>query len=158
MVVGVETAGLVLAAVPLIIEGLKTYQKGIRSAKRSITYDVSLRKLVRRIEGQKIFFEDNLQRLLSCALAYSGHHIELEDDYWTRFSSPGVVNQAVQNYLGMKRQQYFHTLLAEFESYFLKMGNVLDRVQISGKVPYKISSEHSHFVIFVTYFRCFVSY
>lgn len=136
MVTGVETAGLILGSIPLIIEGLKTYQKGIKSVKRSVKYDISLRKLIRRVEGQKLFFEDNLQKLLSDALSDSEDPIELGDDFWTGFST-GVINQAVKKYLGERKQQYFHDLLHEFERYFVKLGNALNQVQRAGKVSSK---------------------
>ena len=138
MVTGVETAGLVLGAIPLIIEGLKIYQEGIKSVKRSIKYDASLRKFIRQVEGHKLFFEDNLQKLLSGANSKSEHQIELGDDFWTEFSA-GVVNQAVKEYLGERKQQYFHDLLDEFEHYFVKLGNALNQVQRVGKVSFKSS-------------------
>jgi hypothetical protein len=138
MVTGIDTAGLILGSIPLIIEGLKIYQKGIKSVKRSVKYDVSLRKLIRRVEGQKLSFEDNLQKLLSGANSKSEDHIELGDDFWTEFSA-GVVNQAVKEYLGERKQQYFHNLLDEFERYFVKLGNALNHVQRVGKVSLKTS-------------------
>jgi hypothetical protein len=140
MVTGVETAGLILGSIPLIIEGLKTYQRGIKSVKRSVKYDPSLRKLIRRIEGQKIFFEDNLQKLLSGASSELDDHFELGDDFFTGFSA-GEVNEAVKNHLGERKQQYFHDLLDDFEIYFVKVGNVLDHVQKGGKVSSRTSYE-----------------
>ncbi|KAF2804505.1 uncharacterized protein BDZ99DRAFT_525713 [Mytilinidion resinicola] len=110
MVTGIETAGLILGSIPLIIEGLKTYQKGIKSVKRSAKYD----------------------KLLSGAYSESEDYIELGDDFWTGFST-GMTNQAVKDYLGERKQQYFHDLLDEFERYFAKLGNALNHVERAGK-------------------------
>ncbi|KAJ4300025.1 hypothetical protein N0V90_005274 [Kalmusia sp. IMI 367209] len=132
MVTGVETAGLILGSIPLLIEGLKTYKKGIGAVKRSVNYDPSLRKLIRQVEGQKLFFGDNLQKLLIGACPGSEDPIELGNDFWTEIST-GAVNQAVKDYLGEEKQQYFHDLLDEFELYYVKLGNALNHVQRAGK-------------------------
>lgn len=136
MVTGVETAGLILGSIPLLIEGLKVYQKGVKSVKRSVKYDISLRKLIRRIDGQKLFFEDNLQKLLQGANSVSTHPIDIDDDLWTGLLSVAA-NQVVKDYLGDRKQQYFYDLLDEFECYFFRLANILDGVQRTAKVSLK---------------------
>ena len=54
-------------------------------------------------------------------------------------SQQGVVNQAVKEYLGERKQQYFHDLLDEFERYFVKLVNALNQVQRADKVSFKTS-------------------
>ena len=114
--------------------------------KRSVNYDVSVKKLIRRIEGQEIFFEDNLQKLLSGAFLESEHHIELGDDFRTGFSR-GVINQAVKDYLTERKQQHFHKLLDEFECYFVKLGNTLNNVQRDSKVCCNLSLQTNRSVV-----------
>jgi hypothetical protein len=67
MATGIEIVGIVLGALPLVIEGLGIYQRGVKKLKRSVTYDFSLKKLIRRVTEQKIFLEDNIEKLLGAA-------------------------------------------------------------------------------------------
>jgi hypothetical protein len=136
MVTGVETAGLVLGSLPLVIEGLKTYQRGVQSLKRSVTYDVSLKKLIRRVNEQKIYLEDNLEKLFLAACSKLDVALKPGEDYWSELFA-GPTGQAVKEYLGDKKQKLFEELLEEFESCLVKLANNLNRVQRSDKVSRK---------------------
>ncbi|CAI6340020.1 unnamed protein product [Periconia digitata] len=129
---GVEIAGVVLGAIPLVIEGLKAYQKSIKSIKRSVKYDSSLKKLIRGVTEQKIWLEDNLDKLLLAACNASGINISVGSDHWSEILT-GNSGQAVQKYLGNTKQAQFKELMEDFESTLLDIANALHAVQRSRK-------------------------
>ena len=64
MVTGIETAGLVLAAFPLLISALEHYVSGIETIHRWRRFKRELAKYVRRLETQRIWVVDTLEELL----------------------------------------------------------------------------------------------
>ena len=128
MITGVEIAGLVLESLPLVIEGLKAYQKGLGSLKRSVAYDFSLKKLIRRVNEQKICLEDNIQILLRAACSKSSITPRQGNEYWTELFE-GPTGKAVEDYLGAKKYELFEDLLEEFEDWLVKLANDLNHVQ-----------------------------
>ncbi|KAF8253585.1 hypothetical protein K440DRAFT_656808 [Wilcoxina mikolae CBS 423.85] len=64
MVTGVETAGLVLAAFPLLAQGLGQYLEGARKIRDMRKYEIQLKQWVRKIEMEQYKFEDTGERLL----------------------------------------------------------------------------------------------
>jgi len=133
MVTGVETAGLILGSLPVVIEGLKLYQNGIKALKRSIKYDKSLKRLIRGVTEQKIGLEDNLEKLLLAAGSASGIRITFGSDYWSELST-GPSGRAVRDYLGESKQKLFEDLMEDFEASLLEIANALHKVQRSRKV------------------------
>jgi hypothetical protein len=133
MVTGVETAGLVLASLPLVIEGLKLYQSGIKTLKRTWEYDQSLKRLIRGVREQKIGLEDNMEKLLLAAGSKSGVKITFGNDYWSQLST-GPSGRAVREYLGDSKQNLFEELMEDFEATLLELANALHKVQRSRKV------------------------
>jgi hypothetical protein len=65
MVTDVETAGLILATFPLIIEGLKFYLEGLETIKRWWRYIKTLKHLIRKIAMEETKFENSCTELLS---------------------------------------------------------------------------------------------
>ena len=61
---GVEAAGFVLAALPLVIEGLKSYGKGVRTIGRWLRYAAYIESLTNRLDDEKTKFENNCELLL----------------------------------------------------------------------------------------------
>ncbi|KAJ4302674.1 hypothetical protein N0V90_001563 [Kalmusia sp. IMI 367209] len=132
MVTGVETAGLILGSLPLVIEGLKLYQSGIKTLKRSIIYDRSLKRLIRGVTEQKISLEDNLEKLLLAAGSAAGIRVTFGNDYWSELFA-GSTGQAVKDYLGESKQKLFEELMEDFEASLLEIANALYKVQRSRK-------------------------
>lgn len=64
MVTGIETAGLALAAFPLIIEGLKFYASGYKTIGELRNYQKVLNKLVRELKLENTKFENTINSLL----------------------------------------------------------------------------------------------
>lgn len=133
MITGVETAGLILGSLPLVIEGLKAYQSGVKTLERSIKYHGSLKRLIRRVNEQKICLEDNLEKLFLAAGSASGVKIIIGSDYWSELST-GPSGKAVRDYLGDSKQKLFEEIMEEFEASLLEIANALHKVQRSRKV------------------------
>jgi hypothetical protein len=75
MVTGVETAGIVLAVLPLLIEALKAYKEGLEKtrliasltskSRRRLT--IKIERLILRLGAQRVHFESNLTKLFRLA-------------------------------------------------------------------------------------------
>jgi hypothetical protein len=63
MVTGVETAGLILAAFPLLVSGLTAYSKGVSTIRDWHGYRRILRQYARDIEGERVAFLNTLEEL-----------------------------------------------------------------------------------------------
>jgi hypothetical protein len=64
MVTGVETAGIVLAILPLAIEGLKAYLEGVRTIEKWWRFDRELANLVRTLDAEYIRYLNTCEELL----------------------------------------------------------------------------------------------
>jgi hypothetical protein len=133
MVTGIETAGLVLAVLPLVVQALGEYQVGVRKLSRSVKYDNELKKLIRSAKMQRIFFTDNLQKLLNAATPESGEIRNLSDDYSLELWS-GPTGKQVQKYLGKEKCELFQEIVDDFESCLRDLVRELDHVRRSPKV------------------------
>ena len=65
MITGVETAGLILAVFPIVVEGLKTWKEGADSLKTWRKTRQTLRQYVMKAENQRVIFENIIEQLLS---------------------------------------------------------------------------------------------
>ena len=65
MITGVETAGLILAVFPIVVEGLKTWREGADSLKAWRKTRQTLRQYVMKAENQRVIFENTIEELLS---------------------------------------------------------------------------------------------
>ena len=91
MVTGVETAGLVLAVLPLLIEALSVYKKGLEKTGvvlgiKQKRYKLKVERLRLQLKGQSASLHLNLAKLVSRA-APNEDFVKLPEDYndalWT---------------------------------------------------------------------------
>jgi hypothetical protein len=61
---GLEVAGVVLGALPLVISALEHYANGIQTAKRYWRYKSELRSLILQIDTERGIFINTLEQLL----------------------------------------------------------------------------------------------
>lgn len=61
---GLEVAGVVLGALPLVISALEHYAKGVEGVIRYYKYKIQLKTLIDAIKTQKVIFSDTLEQLL----------------------------------------------------------------------------------------------
>ncbi|RYP64022.1 hypothetical protein DL769_006802 [Monosporascus sp. CRB-8-3] len=64
MVTGVETAGLVLGAIPLVLAGLEFYAKGIAVTKRCFKYREQFQNLIRELRTENTICTNSINLLL----------------------------------------------------------------------------------------------
>ena len=64
MVTGIETAGLVLATFPIVVDGLSRFAEGVETMKSWRRYRRELATYVRTLEVQQIFYQDTIEELL----------------------------------------------------------------------------------------------
>lgn len=55
---GVETPGLVLGVLPLIIEGLKAYSNGVSTIKGYMKYRTPLQDLYDQLDNERVMFQN----------------------------------------------------------------------------------------------------
>ena len=65
MVTGIETAGLVLAIFPLVIEGMKVYASGARTIKDMKRHEMILAQYGRALSVELVKFENTCENLLA---------------------------------------------------------------------------------------------
>jgi hypothetical protein len=63
MVTGLETAGLILAAFPLLVHGLTAYSKGVNTIRDWRGYRRILRQYARDLEGERVVYLNTLEEL-----------------------------------------------------------------------------------------------
>ena len=117
MVTGVETAGLVLAILPFLIEALSVYKKGLEKTGivlglKQKRYKVKVERPRLRLKGQSASLHLNLAKLVGRA-APNEHFVKLPEDYndtlWTgdtaekikAYLQPGGAFEAFQCTLGL---------------------------------------------------------
>ena len=71
MVTPVETAGLVLATLPIVIVALEQYHKGLDPLKDYLRYNSMLKALQTRLRLEQDLYQGTLKRLLICQLSRS---------------------------------------------------------------------------------------
>lgn len=69
MVTGVETAGLVLAAFPLIVSAIQHYREGLEPLKDWWRYRTKFLEFAGNVSTQRLIFEENIEILLSPIVA-----------------------------------------------------------------------------------------
>ena len=67
MVTGIETAGLVLAILPLIIAALEDYKRGLKPIRRLLAWRLELEKLIRSFRDERFHFGVNLSIIIKSA-------------------------------------------------------------------------------------------
>ncbi|KAK7727101.1 hypothetical protein SLS57_003135 [Botryosphaeria dothidea] len=62
---GVETAGIVLGAMPLIIEAVKAYANGVSTVERYLKYEVPLTNLYTVLQAEYVIYQNTCEELLN---------------------------------------------------------------------------------------------
>ena len=80
MLTGLELAGLILAAFPLVISGLEHYEKGLQSMKEWVRFRAEFFVFMNALCRQKIFFLQNIEDLLSTVVESEYEMARMLDD------------------------------------------------------------------------------
>lgn len=108
---GIEVVGLVLGALPLVLEGLKLYHEGAKSARRYLRYKWELKNLHRRIGVAYDIFLNTCGELLEGILTPEGVEPLLSDPSGGQWKSPEL-KKRLQKRLGRSYDGYMETMLS----------------------------------------------
>jgi hypothetical protein len=145
MVTGVETAGLVLAVLPLIIQALSEYRSGLEKTafilgrKQNVQkYKNKIGKLVRRLGSLRTHFKQNLAKVVGRAAPgyWCGDLPEgFESDFWT-----GEIKTKLEVYLrNAGALESFQDVVHDIEDYLeditQNLVEVLEPKQVRQNLP-----------------------
>ena len=129
MITGIETAGLVLAALPLLIQALSAYNSGLEKTGillgvKQKRYKLKVRRLRLRLEGQSMSLHVNLAKLIGRA-APAEDITRLPEKYddilWT-----GATAEKVKAYLQLGGTfEIFKDSLSMYQSYLEEIAGEL---------------------------------
>ncbi|KAK8171503.1 hypothetical protein BKA80DRAFT_213218 [Phyllosticta citrichinensis] len=125
---GIEVAGLVLGAVPLIIEAMKQYADGARTVKRFIFYEEPLRDLSRNLRAERAICQNTCEKLLQGIAPESeidGLLQDMDGKLWERLD----LEPAVRLRLGRSHEPFVETLI--------RMGEVIREIANKLKLDQK---------------------
>ena len=133
MLTGIETAGLVLAVLPLLISALDAYKAGLRPIKTFFKSKFELESLIRCLKEQRWFFRTSVQVLLHAAAAVEEPSVAV--DVLEVLQQPDVRDQ-IERYLeDAETLEFFDGVLAGYrssvEAIIQKLGNIRRPNQVS---------------------------
>jgi hypothetical protein len=111
MVTGVETAGLVLAVFPLVVNGLGSYVAGANTLRRwrnERMYGRELKHLQRQLETQRVIYLNTLEELLAGIVHSDADRALLINDP----SGPTWKHKEYETLLHERLGQSYHAYLA----------------------------------------------
>lgn len=97
---GVEAAGLVLAAFPLLISGLEHYANGAEAIRRAWNYSREFKSLARKLETEKTIFQNAIEILLDDCVDIGTQQKLMEDIGGKLWSQPSVESTLRQRLRG----------------------------------------------------------
>lgn len=131
MLTGIETAGIILAAFPVIISALENYQNGFQAIKEWVRFRGEFATFLNALVRQKIFFRQNIEELLS-PIIFSEYEMSLLLDHPSGSAwADNSLNQRLRRRLPGKY---------EYESYTTTVSYVLEILE-KLKAKLKISDD-----------------
>jgi hypothetical protein len=109
MVTGVETAGLVLSSIPLILASLEFYAKGIAVTKRCLKYEQQFQSLIIELRTENAICTNTLSLLLAGVVRKKDMADFLADPCGKRWKD-AQFDQALQKRLGETYGPYMATI------------------------------------------------
>lgn len=109
MVTGVETAGLVLGSIPLILAGLQFYARGIAVSKRCWKYREQFQRLIVELGTENTICSNSLNLLLVGIVKQKDMADFLADPSGQRWNDTAF-DQALKQRLGTSHESYIATI------------------------------------------------
>ena len=135
MVTGVETAGLVLAALPLIVEGLQGYLKGIHTIQRFLKMEKWLKQYLANVENCEVVVRQFIERVLL--------ESEIDVDVDKLLDSPGCdlwqdtgLEKQLRKYLGRYYEKYMQTI----GDLSILIDELREKLHLNKTLPAKVSA------------------
>ena len=135
---GVEAAGFVLAAIPLLISACEHYAEGVSTIRRWHSYKMELKRMRLSLDTEYVIFRDTCEKLLD-GLVQSE---DLED----LINDPGGIawrDHDLGHRLAKRLQKSYHVYLGSVEEMTAAIKDVHDRLglDLNGKVGWFCPSE-----------------
>jgi hypothetical protein len=109
MMAGVEAAGFVLAALPLVIGGLKSYGEGVQTIRRWLRYAAHIEKLTNRLDDENTKFLNNCELILQDLVPAADLEILLASPGGPRWKD-AELQQQLQEILGRSFMPYMRAV------------------------------------------------
>lgn len=133
MVTGIETAGLVLAVLPLIISALESYKEGLTTIRRFYYSEAQLNKLIRTLKVQRSKYRTNLEKLIKATapdLGIQDIPEDFTDQVWR-----GELNTRAKVYLGV-RYDSFQDVVEDYQDYMKEIARKLRHINMPRTVSH----------------------
>ncbi|MBE3044225.1 hypothetical protein IMZ48_16975 [Candidatus Bathyarchaeota archaeon] len=121
---GLEVAGVVLGAIPIIICAMENYESSLDRARAFWKWQDELEKAIRELWIQHSSFEMTLRNLLK-EVASPAEAQEMIQDFGHWLWSSTALSDAFEERLGAAFGVYIHTI-REMESYMMRLARNLD--------------------------------
>ena len=113
MVTGVETAGLVLAAFPVLVAGLNSYVDGVRTIKRWKRFSEILDEYAVQISSHQTWFRQTIEQLLDKANIVESEELEaMMGDPGGKLWQKPEYDEVLRVFLGHSHMSYMQTIRA----------------------------------------------
>ncbi|RYP18215.1 hypothetical protein DL765_004072 [Monosporascus sp. GIB2] len=109
MVTGVETTGLVLGSIPLVLSGLEFYAKGIAVTKRCFKYREQFQNLLRELQTENTIYTNSINLLLVGVVKEKDMSDFLADPCGDRWKE-AKFDQKLKQRLGSSYDSYMATI------------------------------------------------
>jgi hypothetical protein len=106
---GIEVAGIVLGAIPLLISGLEHYAEGVATIRRTFKYQAEFRSLSRQLRVESGIFQNTIELLLTGCVAQDKITELLESPGGKGWQNPDVADSLRQK-LGRVYDVYLETV------------------------------------------------
>lgn len=109
MVTGVETAGLVLGSIPIILAGLEFYGKGIKVSQRYLKFQFACKNLGQVLRTEETMCRNSLQNLLIGVVQEKNMEAFLNDPRGEKWKEPKF-EKKLKDRLGPTYDSYIGTI------------------------------------------------
>ena len=117
---GIEAAGIVLAAFPIVVNGLQHFTDSVETIKRWRRYKKELAKYRRTLETQEIFYLNTIERLFEGIIQSHDELDALMKDPGPAFSHKPQYEERLRTRLGRS-----------YDNYTKIMANMLDTLKVA---------------------------
>ena len=119
---GIEAAGLVLAVLPIVVNGLQHFIEGMETIKSWKRYKRELAKYSRTLETQQIVYLNTIERLFEGIIQSNDELEALMEDPEGAFSDKPQYEEGLRNRLGRS-----------YNNYLLIMADMLEALKTARK-------------------------
>ena len=137
MITGIETAGLVLAAFPLMLQLFDVYKRGLQPIRAWWTFYLVLPQILNQMKIQEILYSRVLSKLLQRVIHSHEEVKALCDNPSSQKWKSSNLDLALTHVLGLPCYQSFLGLINEMN---VSMGKIKDILGVTRKKVWKVAT------------------